>query len=139
MPFIKTTFFSSSKQIHFENVNELKREEEEIKAFMESSVGHHSNGKRHRPERLNWPSRSGLSSGQMTPVFPHTPEEVEAMERVWKEDGRHSIIDMLSALYGIILVVMGVAFPISQVISSQIPSSYYQVFIFLLTKTFSLL
>jgi len=75
----------------------------------------------------------------MTPVFPHTPEEVEAMERVWKEDGRHSIIDMLSALYGIILVVMGVAFPISQVISSQIPSSYYQVFIFLLTKTFSLL
>lgn len=108
----------------------MKREEEEIKAFMESSQkdGHPSNGmKRNRPERLNFPYRSGLSSGQMTPVFSHTPEEVEAMERVWKEDGKHSIIDMLSALYGIILVVMGVSFPISQVISSQIPYSYYQV------------
>ena len=37
-------------------------------------------------------------------------------------------MNLLSALYGIILVVMGVAFPISQVISSKIPSSYYEVF-----------
>lgn len=34
---------------------------------------------------------------------------------------------MLSALYGIMLVVMGVAFPTSQVISSKIPSHYYEV------------
>jgi hypothetical protein len=36
-------------------------------------------------------------------------------------------VDMLSALYGIILVVMGVAFPTSQVISIKIPSHYYEV------------
>lgn len=34
---------------------------------------------------------------------------------------------MLSALYGIMLVVMGVAFPTSQVISIKIPSHYYEV------------
>ena len=40
-----------------------------------------------------------------------------------------STMDLLSALYGIILVVMGMAFPIAQVISSKIPSSYYEVLI----------
>ena len=40
---------------------------------------------------------------------------------------RQATVDLLSALYGIILVVMGVAFPISQVISIKIPSHYYEV------------
>lgn len=74
-----------------------------------------SNGKKHRPDRIHLPSRSGLSSGQMTPVFPHSPDQLDVLEQIWKEDGRHAIIDVFSTLYGIILVVMGVAFPISQV------------------------
>lgn len=37
------------------------------------------------------------------------------------------MVDMLSAVYGIVVVVMGVAFPISQVISSKIPPLYYEV------------
>lgn len=34
----------------------------------------------------------------------------------------------LSALYGKLLIVMGIAFPMAEVISSYIPPSFYEVF-----------
>lgn len=38
---------------------------------------------------------------------------------------------ILSALYGKLLVVMGIAFPMSEVISTYIPPSFYDVSIFI--------
>ncbi|XP_046442073.1 proton channel OtopLc-like isoform X2 [Daphnia pulex] len=70
-------------------------------------------------------------SGQNTPT--HQRNHPEKVIKLWKQHGnRHNIrqatVDMLSALYGIMLVVMGVAFPTSQVISIKIPSHYYEGF-----------
>ena len=39
----------------------------------------------------------------------------------------NSTIGLLSALYGIILFILGLAFPLAQVISSRIPPLYYEV------------
>ncbi|XP_046450947.1 uncharacterized protein LOC124199245 isoform X2 [Daphnia pulex] len=68
-----------------------------------------------------------FSTGQNSgPHHPHNPSEKAI--KLWKEHGKPATVDMLSALYGIILVVMGVAFPTSQVISIKIPSHYYEGF-----------
>lgn len=42
---------------------------------------------------------------------------------------RQALSTTLSALYGKILVVMGIAFPMSEVISTHIPHSFYEVMI----------
>ncbi|XP_042217776.1 proton channel OtopLc-like isoform X2 [Homarus americanus] len=46
----------------------------------------------------------------------------------WKQEGNDSLIACLSALYGKLLVVMGMAFPIAEVISHDIPISFYNGF-----------
>ena len=48
-----------------------------------------------------------------------------------------SLIICLSALYGKLLVVMGMAFPMAEVISKDLPSSFYNVSIYIFTKNFS--
>lgn len=40
---------------------------------------------------------------------------------------------MLSAVYAKLLVVMGIAFPLAEVISHKIPASYYEVNLSLLS------
>jgi len=40
---------------------------------------------------------------------------------------RQALATTLSALYGKLLVVMGIAFPMSEVISTHIPHSFYEV------------
>lgn len=41
---------------------------------------------------------------------------------------RYALATTLSALYGKLLVVMGIAFPMAEVISSYIPPSFYEAF-----------
>lgn len=38
-----------------------------------------------------------------------------------------SLVIMLSAVYAKLLVVMGISFPLAEVISHKIPASYYEV------------
>ncbi|XP_074101203.1 proton channel OtopLc-like [Cotesia typhae] len=45
-----------------------------------------------------------------------------------KHLGAYALATTLSALYGKLLVVMGIAFPMSEVISSYIPPSFYEAF-----------
>ncbi|KAG0729809.1 Proton channel OtopLc [Chionoecetes opilio] len=46
----------------------------------------------------------------------------------WREEGNDSLIACVSALYGKLLVVMGMAFPVAEVISHDIPISFYNGF-----------
>lgn len=46
----------------------------------------------------------------------------------WKEEGYDALIACLSALYGKLLVVMGMAFPTAEVISHDIPVTFYNGF-----------
>ncbi|TRY73602.1 hypothetical protein TCAL_10164 [Tigriopus californicus] len=46
----------------------------------------------------------------------------------WKKKGLDSLQAVASALYCKILVILGLAFPMSEVISSQVPRGYYQLF-----------
>ncbi|XP_023246821.1 otopetrin-2-like isoform X2 [Copidosoma floridanum] len=46
----------------------------------------------------------------------------------WKYQGCDAFATTLSALYGKLLVVMGIAFPMSEVISTYIPPSFYEAF-----------
>lgn len=41
---------------------------------------------------------------------------------------RYALATTLSALYGKLIVVMGIAFPMAEVISSYIPPSFYEAF-----------
>jgi len=43
---------------------------------------------------------------------------------------RDALATTLSALYGKLLVVMGIAFPMAEVISTYIPPSFYEVSVF---------
>ncbi|XP_072745575.1 proton channel OtopLc isoform X2 [Anoplolepis gracilipes] len=49
-------------------------------------------------------------------------------ERKWKNLGCDALATTLSALYGKLLVVMGIAFPMAEVISTYIPPSFYEAF-----------
>ncbi|XP_075156741.1 proton channel otopetrin-like c [Haematobia irritans] len=72
-------------------------------------------------------------SSQLTsyPVLPaikrtHRPSFVyPPMPRVKKSD---ALATLFSALYGKLLVVMGIAFPMAEVISTYIPPSFYEVY-----------
>ncbi|KAK4311564.1 hypothetical protein Pmani_016929 [Petrolisthes manimaculis] len=46
----------------------------------------------------------------------------------WRQEGNDSLIACVSALYGKLLVVMGMAFPVAEVISHDIPISFYNGF-----------
>ncbi|XP_071524780.1 uncharacterized protein [Panulirus ornatus] len=46
----------------------------------------------------------------------------------WKQEGVDSLIACVSALYGKLLVVMGMAFPIAEFISDDVPVSFYNGF-----------
>ncbi|XP_014601563.1 PREDICTED: uncharacterized protein LOC106785521 isoform X2 [Polistes canadensis] len=49
-------------------------------------------------------------------------------DRKWKNLGCDALATTLSALYGKLLVVMGIAFPMAEVISTYIPPSFYEAF-----------
>ncbi|XP_015593555.1 proton channel OTOP1 isoform X2 [Cephus cinctus] len=49
-------------------------------------------------------------------------------DRNWKHLGANALATTLSALYGKLLVVMGIAFPMAEVISTYIPPSFYEAF-----------
>ncbi|XP_043668965.1 proton channel OtopLc-like isoform X2 [Vespula pensylvanica] len=51
-----------------------------------------------------------------------------ADDRKWKNLGCDALATTLSALYGKLLVVMGIAFPMAEVISTYIPPSFYEAF-----------
>ncbi|ODM93811.1 Otopetrin-2 [Orchesella cincta] len=48
--------------------------------------------------------------------------------KLWKSHGNHSFGLVLSALYAKLLIVMGIAFPLSEVMSTYIPAAYYDGF-----------
>ncbi|XP_033337793.1 proton channel OtopLc isoform X4 [Megalopta genalis] len=51
-----------------------------------------------------------------------------ADDRKWKKLGCDALATTFSALYGKLLVVMGIAFPMAEVISTYIPPSFYEGF-----------
>ncbi|XP_050426440.1 proton channel OtopLc-like [Adelges cooleyi] len=51
---------------------------------------------------------------------------IEDLHKHWREMGSQALATTLSALYGKLLVVMGIAFPMSEVISTHIPHSFYE-------------
>ncbi|VVC38319.1 Otopetrin [Cinara cedri] len=51
---------------------------------------------------------------------------IEELHNTWRKMGAQALATTLSALYGKLLVVMGIAFPMSEVISTHIPHSFYE-------------
>ncbi|XP_070163637.1 proton channel OtopLc isoform X2 [Polyergus mexicanus] len=96
------------------------------------------------PETLSRHSSSSPSRVHRPPQFalalPCTSQPIPAVcypaptflevtdERKWKNLGCDALATTLSALYGKLLVVMGIAFPMAEVISTYIPPSFYEAF-----------
>ncbi|XP_071055773.1 proton channel OtopLc-like isoform X2 [Onthophagus taurus] len=85
------------------------------------------------------PSPRNLPPGPLpvTPVgFYHQQHQLPVVRRLsraekqieWKQLGADALATTLSALYGKLLVVMGTAFPMAEVISTYIPPSFYEIY-----------
>ncbi|KAF5289935.1 hypothetical protein FQA39_LY14944 [Lamprigera yunnana] len=63
------------------------------------------------------------------PAFPVIRKQSMAERQItWRQLGADALATTLSALYGKLLVVMGTAFPMAEVISTYIPPSFYEVY-----------
>ncbi|KAB0798965.1 hypothetical protein PPYR_06845 [Photinus pyralis] len=63
------------------------------------------------------------------PPFPVMRKQSMAERQItWRQLGADALATTLSALYGKLLVVMGTAFPMAEVISTYIPPSFYEVY-----------
>ncbi|KAF5282177.1 hypothetical protein FQR65_LT02874 [Abscondita terminalis] len=63
------------------------------------------------------------------PSFPVMRKQSMAERQItWRQLGADALATTLSALYGKLLVVMGTAFPMAEVISTYIPPSFYEVY-----------
>ncbi|XP_011700088.1 PREDICTED: otopetrin-2 isoform X2 [Wasmannia auropunctata] len=84
------------------------------------------------PSRVHRPPQFALAlpcSSQPIPAVCYPPTFLEVTdERKWKNLGCDALATTLSALYGKLLVVMGIAFPMAEVISTYIPPSFYEAF-----------
>ncbi|XP_014483520.1 PREDICTED: otopetrin-2-like isoform X1 [Dinoponera quadriceps] len=85
------------------------------------------------PSRIHRPPQFALAlpcSSQPIPAVCYpAPTFLEVTdERKWKNLGCDALATTLSALYGKLLVVMGIAFPMAEVISTYIPPSFYEAF-----------
>ncbi|XP_031839641.1 proton channel OtopLc isoform X3 [Nomia melanderi] len=85
------------------------------------------------PSRVHRPPQFALalpcSSQPISAVCYPAPTFLDVAEdRKWKKLGCDALATTLSALYGKLLVVMGIAFPMAEVISTYIPSSFYEGF-----------
>ncbi|XP_018343786.1 PREDICTED: otopetrin-2-like isoform X2 [Trachymyrmex septentrionalis] len=85
------------------------------------------------PSRVHRPSQFALAlpcSSQPIPAvcYPASTFLEVTDERKWKNLGCDALATTLSALYGKLLVVMGIAFPMAEVISTYIPPSFYEAF-----------
>ncbi|EFN73484.1 Otopetrin-2 [Camponotus floridanus] len=85
------------------------------------------------PSRVHRPPQFALAlpcSSQPIPAVCYpAPTFLEVTdERKWKNLGCDALATTLSALYGKLLVVMGIAFPMAEVISTYIPPSFYEAF-----------
>ncbi|XP_014257127.1 otopetrin-2-like isoform X2 [Cimex lectularius] len=56
------------------------------------------------------------------------PSRIDQLQITWRKMGAQALATTLSALYGKLLVVMGIAFPMAEVISTHIPPSFYEGF-----------
>uniref|UniRef100_T1IC16 Uncharacterized protein n=1 Tax=Rhodnius prolixus TaxID=13249 RepID=T1IC16_RHOPR len=56
------------------------------------------------------------------------PSRIDQLQVTWRKMGAQALATTLSALYGKLLVVMGIAFPMAEVISTHIPPSFYEGF-----------
>ncbi|XP_051165879.1 proton channel OtopLc-like isoform X1 [Leptopilina boulardi] len=86
------------------------------------------------PSRSNRPPQYPLALPCSTqPIsavcYPLAPTYIDVTDdRNYKNLGCYALATTLSALYGKLLVVMGIAFPMSEVISTYIPPSFYESF-----------
>ncbi|CAK9825903.1 Proton channel OtopLc [Anthophora retusa] len=85
------------------------------------------------PSRTHRPPQFALalpcSSQPISAVCYPAPAFLEVAEdRKWKKLGCDALATTFSALYGKLLVVMGIAFPMAEVISTYIPPSFYEGF-----------
>ncbi|XP_013792483.2 uncharacterized protein LOC106476369 [Limulus polyphemus] len=70
-------------------------------------------------------SRCSSFEGSCTSLA-NTPTPGKNSKCSWQKE-RTGIVVMLSAVYAKLLVVMGICFPLGEVISHRIPISYYEV------------
>ncbi|XP_076620328.1 proton channel OtopLc isoform X1 [Colletes latitarsis] len=85
------------------------------------------------PSRTHRPPQFALalpcSSQPISAVCYPAPTYLDVAEdRKWKKLGCDALATTFSALYGKLLVVMGIAFPMAEVISTYIPPSFYEGF-----------
>ncbi|CAH1390020.1 unnamed protein product [Nezara viridula] len=89
-----------------------------------------------RPHILS-ASHSGLAQqgSQLMPavLYPNIsmmkrPSRIDILQITWRKMGAQALATTLSALYGKLLVVMGIAFPMAEVISTHVPPSFYEGF-----------
>ncbi|XP_048267984.1 proton channel OtopLc isoform X2 [Bombus terrestris] len=85
------------------------------------------------PSRAHRPPQFALalpcSSQPISAVCYPAPTFLDVAEdRKWKKLGCDALATTFSALYGKLLVVMGIAFPMAEVISTYIPPSFYEGF-----------
>ncbi|XP_046141571.1 proton channel OtopLc-like isoform X3 [Osmia bicornis bicornis] len=85
------------------------------------------------PSRAHRPPQFALalpcSSQPISAVCYPAPTFLDVVEdRKWKKLGCDALATTFSALYGKLLVVMGIAFPMAEVISTYIPPSFYEGF-----------
>lgn len=64
--------------------------------------------------------------GQQLPIIRRLSRAEKQIE--WRQLGADALATTLSALYGKLLVVMGTAFPMAEVISTYIPPSFYEIY-----------
>ncbi|XP_025830866.1 proton channel OtopLc-like [Agrilus planipennis] len=63
------------------------------------------------------------------PNFPVIRKQsIAEKQMTWRQLGADALATTLSALYGKLLVVMGTAFPMAEVLSTYIPPSFYEVY-----------
>ncbi|XP_032780381.2 proton channel OtopLc isoform X1 [Daphnia magna] len=75
--------------------------------------------------RLQSTSRCGTRDGTPMPSTLNVATVPQTLSIRWKERGDNALLTVISALYAKLLVVMGLAFPMTEVISNHVPSFSY--------------
>ncbi|RZF48653.1 hypothetical protein LSTR_LSTR010743 [Laodelphax striatellus] len=79
------------------------------------------------PSTAMMPSMMPYGHPSMPPTK-RRPSRIDQLQVNWRKMGTQALATTLSALYGKLLVVMGIAFPMAEVISTHIPPSFYEGF-----------
>uniref|UniRef100_A0A182N028 Otopetrin n=1 Tax=Anopheles dirus TaxID=7168 RepID=A0A182N028_9DIPT len=85
-------------------------------------------GRRHQPHDLESNMGSKVSLSQLPPSSGPLSEQALESRRKNRRFGDDALSTALSALYAKIIVILGIALPVTEILSSQIPANVYQGF-----------